>query len=876
MVKCKRLKKTIATAVIGAFLFQLTIGLPAQSEEEILNQFQKAKNRYANGQYVNAKTRLERVISIIIEKNITRNYILGGCYLLLGAIYEKEGSVFLAEENYNKAKDYGITKVEGVDLATLDLYKKYVLSGGVIEGPPVTPPKKKFPWLLVAGGVVVVGVLVYFLVLKPKKKYQLTVNLTDGVEGNPGTGIYQYKKGETVAYSYQRKAGYSQLQVYLDDQPAETSGQVIMDRDHTLTVTAAANQVNFVTDTDSISIPEGGTAAFHVRLSAEPGQDVPVTVERISGDTGIHVAGDPNLTFTPSDWMNPKEVRLQADEDEDTQDGTAVFQVKATGIDNIPVKTINVLVQDNDKLSVKITEPQEGAVVNDEVIVKVDAAGKYEVTRVEFFIDGSGKKTDRSAPYKYTWNTGTVADGPHTIKAVAYDSANQSAEDEIPVIVSNRTYILTVVKGEGVSGAPDSGKTSHYINEVISYSYSLQEGYTTLKVELDGVSVPASGTIKMNGNHKLEAAAVPPPGQYILTVTRGAGVAGTPESGTTPYNEGTQVPYSYSLQEGYTGLTVRLDGNDVPPAGTIDMDRNHTLAAAAEGLSILTDTDALAICEEGQEVFKVKLSGKPSSDVNVTVSWFSGDNDISVVSGGNLTFTPDNAEEWQTVTLQAGKDDDQSDDTATIQVASGQIPGPKNIDATEYDLDLHPAPTVFISIPKDGDSVSDEVIIRAEVGEANTVEEVEFLVDGESVRIDRNSPFQYTWSTRDVPLGSHRLKVIASDRCGRTGENEITVNLTDSPPEIRDFKILSGEPLSGTANIYVLAYDYRAIKLIRLLLDGQTVGAWEGEPRSQVSYTFNLDTTAYANGSYTLRVVAVDTADQESQPAAIPVEIQNE
>lgn len=167
MKNYRHIKKIILIIImIGIFLFQLHIWLHAQSEGEIDRQFQKIKIRYLNGQYINAKTRINRLISIIIEKNISRSDILGGCYLLLGAVYEKESKSCLAEENYRKAKKNGIMEVDSVDLTSLNLYRKIITEGIIIQ--PGTKPKKKFPWLLLTSSVVAAGLVVYLLVLKPK------------------------------------------------------------------------------------------------------------------------------------------------------------------------------------------------------------------------------------------------------------------------------------------------------------------------------------------------------------------------------------------------------------------------------------------------------------------------------------------------------------------------------------------------------------------------------------------------------------------------------------------------------------------------------------------------------------------------------------
>lgn len=65
--------------------------------------------------------------------------------------------------------------------------------------------------------------------------------------------------------------------------------------------------------------------------------------------------------------------------------------------------------------------------------------------------------------------------------------------------------------------------------------------------------------------------------KYTLTVTKGRGVAGTPESGIYTYSEGSAIQYHYSPQSGYKDLVVKLDGATVAASGSIAMNGDHTL-----------------------------------------------------------------------------------------------------------------------------------------------------------------------------------------------------------------------------------------------------------------------------------------------------------
>lgn len=174
-------KRVITFAVILAFVFQIGVFQYSQSEDEILKQFSKAKERYIGGQIIDSKSRLERLIAVIEEKELGKKEILGKCYLLLAAICEKEGELSTAERNYRKAiESYGVTSVEDIDLDSLTLYRQIVkgekkpselkpeetkptTKGTITKEQP--HKKKKFP-LLIVGGVLAAAIIAVLLLKK--------------------------------------------------------------------------------------------------------------------------------------------------------------------------------------------------------------------------------------------------------------------------------------------------------------------------------------------------------------------------------------------------------------------------------------------------------------------------------------------------------------------------------------------------------------------------------------------------------------------------------------------------------------------------------------------------------------------------------------
>ena len=79
---------------------------------------------------------------------------------------------------------------------------------------------------------------------------------------------------------------------------------------------------------DSLSVQQGATATFQVKLTQAPTSDVAATVSRTAGNTGLSLSSGASLTFTPSNWNTAQTVTVAAD---DSSTGAATFTVKATG-----------------------------------------------------------------------------------------------------------------------------------------------------------------------------------------------------------------------------------------------------------------------------------------------------------------------------------------------------------------------------------------------------------------------------------------------------------------------------------------------------------------------------------------------------------------
>jgi Big-like domain-containing protein len=89
--------------------------------------------------------------------------------------------------------------------------------------------------------------------------------------------------------------------------------------------------------------------------------------------------------------------------------------------------------------SASITSPASGQTVQGAITVSASASDNVGVAGVQFLLDGASLGAeDTSAPYSISWNTGTAADGPHSLTAVARDAAgNRASSAPVTVTVSN-------------------------------------------------------------------------------------------------------------------------------------------------------------------------------------------------------------------------------------------------------------------------------------------------------------------------------------------------------------------------------------------------------------------------------------------------------
>ncbi|MEN3013234.1 MAG: Ig-like domain-containing protein [Endomicrobiia bacterium] len=109
-----------------------------------------------------------------------------------------------------------------------------------------------------------------------------------------------------------------------------------------------------------------------------------------------------------------------------------------------------------------IVSPGDNSIVFSTVAIRASASDDFGVSKVEFYIDNLLVYTDNLSPYEFIWHTTSTTNGLHYIKAIAYDTLNQSTTAQITVIVNNPYYPLYIQVNP-----QNSGSVTRYPNKQV-------------------------------------------------------------------------------------------------------------------------------------------------------------------------------------------------------------------------------------------------------------------------------------------------------------------------------------------------------------------------------------------------------------------------
>lgn len=515
---------------------------------------------------------------------------------------------------------------------------------------------------------------------------------------------------------------YQQVTVSAAEDPDTVNGQAIirctssgwMSRE--ITVTEEDNDTPAIaTDVSSLSIPEGTTASFQVKLTAQPLENLTVSLAKLAeSDPDITISSPPSstLTFTPTDWEVYQTVTLSAAQDADVVNGQATIRCIAMGLE---VKDVIVTEQDDDTLGIVTDTTSLDVPENDSASfqVKLSAQPGENVTVAVSRADGDDPDITISDPLPAVL-TFTLSDWD------VYQSVTVSALDDADAVNGQVTIQCTAagLETKEVTATEQDDDSLEIILDPPSLKIP-EGGSASLQIKL-GAQPPGSVTVELS----LSAGSDP---DITISSPLPSILVFTPEN----WDVDQTLTLSAAEDADWTSgqATVRCVAAGLPVREVPIVEEDNDIP------SIVTDVTSVSVPEGGGVAFQVKLSLPVTENMTVSVAKIAdSDPDITVSSpaSGNLTFTPENWDAYQPVFLSAAEDADMVNGSATIRCSAAGldsvdvvavelendtlsiVPNPSQVSVSEggsaslqIKLNGQPAGNVVVSISKGIDSDPD-------------------------------------------------------------------------------------------------------------------------------------------------------------------------
>ena len=438
------------------------------------------------------------------------------------------------------------------------------------------------------------------------------------------------------------------------------------------------DSVGVMIDPTELTVTEGSSMDYAVKLTSEPAGDVTVAVSG-HADTGAALSGSTLtsnvLTFTAMNWSTAQTVTVTGTDD-DTAEGAetvtlahAVASTDDSAYDALEDVLVTVTVEDNDSVGVMIDPTEltvtEGSSMDYAVKLTSEPAGDVTVT-----VSGhSGTDVGLSGT--------TLTDNVLTFTTATWSTAQTvtvtAAEDDDAVTDA------AVTLAHAVASTDDS---VYDALADLSVSVAITEN-DSVGVMIDPTELTVTEGSSMDYAVKLTSE---PAGDVTVTVSGHSGTGAALSGMTLTSNVLTFTAMNWS-----TAQTVTVTGTDDSTAeGAETVTLAHAVASTDDSaydaledvlvtvtvedndsVGVMIDPTELTVTEGSSMDYAVKLTSEPAGDVTVTVSGHSGTGATlsgSTLTSNVLTFTAMNWSTAQTVTV-TGTDDSTAEANETVTLA---------------------------------------------------------------------------------------------------------------------------------------------------------------------------------------------------------------
>ena len=188
------------------------------------------------------------------------------------------------------------------------------------------------------------------------------------------------------------------------------------------------------------------------------------------------------------------------------------------------------------------------------------------------------------------------------------------------------------------------------------------------------------------------------------------------------------------------------------------------------------------------------------------------------------------------------------------------------------------APTVSVSAPAAGATVTGTVSVSATASDNVGVVGVQFLLNGANLGAeDTAAPYTVSWSSASAANGVYTLTARARDAAGNqttsVGVSATVANAAPdtTPPTVGVSAPAAGATVSGTVSVGATASDNVGVVGVQFLLDGANLDAED----TAAPYTVSWNSAGSTNGAHTLSARARDAAGNQITSAVVSVTVSN-
>jgi len=659
-----------------------------------------------------------------------------------------------------------------------------------------------------------------------------------------------------------------------------------------------------IVEPTEFTIDEDDHESYAVRLATIPTGDVYVAVGGASGEVTIDTDPDTSgkqttpLTFTTSNWNEPQAVQVFAGQDQDGTDDSATLTNQASGsnYDSTPEIPVKVTVKDDDVqelILLTVEEVKEGDPDCENLYIQLShrpLGGDVEL-EVSGPVPAIPSLTVSQTSAKITQASGDIDAGNQILLCAVWDDNTVNEEGVLTVEatgggfddVSGKVTVRVIDQGLPPKPAIEVSKTSLKINEGDADTYDVHLGMqpsgnvqVTISSDNDDITVD---TDRDQSGH-----------QSTLSFTT--------ENWKNPQSVTVMTASDKDAIDDKAKLSHQAAGGEYQNTSA---EVSVTVVDSDVATLEVTPT-ALTVDEDGDaKIYKVKLATTPSAEVTVTVDNPSGkvmvDTDPNQTGDQNtLTFTTDNWDAFQEVTVKADSDDDTSDDRVTLtNTASGGDYGTAkavNVIVTVKDSDT---PALMVSLVEldivEEKSTRYTVRLATQPGPSDNVtvrisaSQGEVTVDTDLVQLGNQSTLRFNASnwdqTQDVRVHAGHDDDTTNDIVTLTNSAEggdygaapsvpVTVNVTDNDqPElvVDPQKLTVLEESSHTYNVKLATLPSQDVTVTVSGMSGEvTVDTNPSLTGNQSTLTF---TRSNWNSDQTVTVVAGDDSDRIKDDATL-------